>query len=173
MMRLLTMREIASLLNAMPDVLNAQLAAVEDDLLAWRPAEDERCIKEIIGHLIETDRVAFRGRIDLVLAEPAPTLGGMDVYGVAAARRDDVRPLSVLIDELRRERALAAPLVAGLTSDDLERVGPYPRLGQLRVADLVYEWPFHDAAHLMQIQEIIRLLALPGMSEAMQRAVTS
>ncbi len=172
-MRLLTMQEITNLLDAMPDVLNAQLSVLEDDLLAWRPTPDEWCIKEIIGHLIETDRVAFRGRIELLLAEPAPTLGGMDVNAVAVARRDHERPLSELIAELQTERALAVPLVADLTPEALERAGPYPRLGELRVADLVYEWPFHDAAHLMQIQEIIRLRALPGMSEAMRAAVTS
>jgi hypothetical protein len=149
------------------------MGALDDDLLAWRPAADEWCIKEIIGHLIETDRLAFRGRIELMLAHEHPALGGMDVHGVATARQDDGRPLGELLAELRAERALAAPLVAGLTRAELERTGAYAKLGELRVADLVYEWPFHDAAHLTQMQEIIRLRALPGMSAAMQAAVSA
>ena len=138
-MRLLTMNEIADALEGMPDLCAAQLSAFDDDLLSWRPDEGEWCIKEIIGHLIETDRIAFRGRIEQLLSEEEPVLGGMDVNAVAAARRDDARPLAELLDALREEREHAGSLVRGLGPSDLSRSGPYPRLGQLSVADLVYE----------------------------------
>lgn len=164
--------QVARMLAATPGMLRAQLAAVDDALLRWRPAPGEWCIKEVIGHLIETDRVAFMGRIRLMLAEERPTLGGMDVNGVAAARRDDAKPLADLLAELEETRRDVVSFVAGLTPEQMTRPGFYPRLeGDLTVADFVYEWPFHDAGHMSQIQDNLRAYLLPNMGDRMRRAV--
>jgi len=167
----LTLKEIGALLEATPALLRVQLTGLDDAILRWRPAPGEWCIKEVIGHLIETDRIAFMGRIRLMIDEDYPTLGGMDVKGVAAARRDDARDLGELLDELTGLRAEIGPIVAALGSEELAHAGSYPKFGELSVQDLVYEWPFHDANHIKQIQDVIQAWALPGMGELMRNAV--
>ena len=171
-MEMLRLDEVGALLEATPVMLRVQLDRLDDRVLCWRPAPGEWCIKEVIGHLIETDRIAFWGRIQHMLEEDYPTLGGMDVNAVAAARRDDEWPVNELLNELSALRAEIGPMVAGLGPDDLARTGRYPKFGDLSVQDLVYEWPFHDANHIKQIQNIIQAWTLPGMGEAMRAAVT-
>ena len=48
--------QVASLLRSTPSMLRTQLLLLNDEALSWRSAPDDWCIKEIIGHLIETDR---------------------------------------------------------------------------------------------------------------------
>lgn len=169
----LTLHEIGNLLEATPALLRVQLGGLDNAILRWRPAAGEWCIKEVIGHLIETDRIAFMGRVRQMLDADYPTLGGMDVDGIAAARRDDERDLGELLDELTALRAEIGPFVAALSSEELARAGAYPRLESMSVQDLIYEWPFHDANHIKQIQDIIMAWSLPGMGEAMRNAVSS
>ncbi len=169
----LTLQEIGNLLEATPALLRVQLGGLDDAILRWRPDIGEWCIKEVIGHLIETDRIAFMGRVQQMLDADYPTLGGMDVNDIAAARHDDERDLGELLDELTTLRAEISPKVSALHASDLARAGAYPRLESMSVQDLVYEWPFHDANHIKQIQDIIMAWSLPGMGEAMRKAVTS
>ena len=173
-MEMLRLDEVGALLEATPVMLRVQLDRLDDRVLCWRPAPGEWCIKEVIGHLIETDRIAFWGRIRQMREEDYPILSGMDVNAVAAARRDDQWPVDDLLNELSVLRAEIGPMVAGLSPADLARKGRYPKLGgDLSVQDLVYEWPFHDANHIKQIQDILQAWALPGMGELMRAAVTS
>ena len=119
----LTLHEIGNLLEATPALLRVQLGGLDNAILRWRPAAGEWCIKEVIGHLIETDHIAFMGRVRQMLDADYPTLGGMDVDGIAAARRDDERDLGELLDELTALRAEIGPFVAALSSEELARAG--------------------------------------------------
>lgn len=163
--------QVASVLRTTPDVLRAQLLPLDDAALRWRSAPDDWCIKEVIGHLIETDRDAFLGRIKAMLDEAYPTLGGMDIHGLVAERQDSRRAVADLLDDLADQRAEIANFVAQLTLADLTRSGNYPRLGDITVADFVYEWPFHDASHIAQIQDLIKAQMLPHMGDLMRAAV--
>ena len=162
---------VAAVLRSTPSVLRAQLLSLDDAALRWRATPEDWCIKEVIGHLIETDRDAFMGRIKTMIASEHPTLGGMDIHGLVAERHDSERAVSELIDELAFQRVEIADFVAGLTPEDLACAGHYPRMGDLTVADFVYEWPFHDASHIAQIQDVIKAQMLPHMGALMRKAV--
>lgn len=163
--------QVAALLRSTPQVLRAQLIPLDDAALRWRISPEDWCIKEVIGHLVETDRDAFFGRIKTMMTSEHPTLGGMDIHGLVVDRKDSQRPVEELIDELAAQRHEIAEFVAGLTVEDLACPGYYPRLGNLTVADFVYEWPFHDASHIAQIQNNIKTQMLPHMGELMRKAV--
>lgn len=163
--------QVAAVLRATPDVLRAQLLPLDDTILRWRSGPDDWCIKEVIGHLIETDMDAFLGRAKAMIEEKYPTLGGMDIHGLVAERNDSDRAAADLLDDLARQRAEIADFVALLTPANLARRGNYPRLGDMTVADFVYEWPFHDASHIAQIQDIIKAQTLPHMGDLMREAV--
>ena len=143
--------EVARLLEGAAVAIRAELAALPEDVLAWHPAPGEWCAKEVLGHLIESERRGFAGRIRLILAGDEPSLEGWDQGEVARARGDCARPAAALIAELDALRRDSVTLVAGLRGPDLERGGRHPKVGHLRVGDLLHEWVHHDRNHLRQM----------------------
>jgi len=57
-------------------------------MAAWRPAPEEWCVNEVIGHLIEAERRGFGGRIRTILGADNPGLEGWDSAAVARSRGD-------------------------------------------------------------------------------------
>lgn len=55
----LDLNEIAALIQATPQTLRQELNGLGAEVWQWRPAPDQWCINEVIGHLIEVDRNAF------------------------------------------------------------------------------------------------------------------
>ncbi len=110
--RPLTPGEVARLLESAAAAIHAEIAALGDDVLAWHPARGEWCVKEVIGHLIESERRGFAGRIRLILSSDEPSLEAWDQGAIARARRDCERPAAALITELaalRRDRLPWSP----------------------------------------------------------------
>ena len=164
--RPLTPVEVARLLESAGAAIRAELAALPDDVLAWHPAPGEWCAKEVLGHLIESERRGFAGRIRLILAGDEPSLENWNQVEIALARRDCERPgqaLAAEFDALRRE---SCALVAGLQAGDLARGGLHPKVGHLRVGDLLHEWVHHDRNHLRQLLANVQAAAWPHMGNA-------
>ena len=148
----LTPAEIAGLLQSAQEALAAEVGALPAALLAWHPAAGEWCAKEVLGHLIEAERRGFAGRIRQILAECMPALATWDQEAVARERRDCERPLADLLGEFAALRAGSVEQVRGLREADLARAGLHPKVGALRVDELLAEWVYHDRDHLRQIQ---------------------
>ena len=70
------------------------------------------------------------------------------------------------MDELAGLRRESVALVAGLGDADLGRGGRHPKVGLLRVGDLLHEWVHHDRNHLRQMLANIQALAWPHMGNA-------
>ncbi|HVQ22029.1 MAG TPA: DinB family protein, partial [Candidatus Saccharimonadia bacterium] len=103
----LSVDEVARLLGATARMVEAELGGLGADLAGWRPAPDEWCANEVVGHLVEADARGYAGRIRRILAagpgvEPAEP--GWDEPAVAAARGDCTKPAATLIDELAASR---------------------------------------------------------------------
>ncbi|UCC54156.1 MAG: hypothetical protein JSV68_09315, partial [Anaerolineaceae bacterium] len=64
----LTTVEIAEMLRAASELLQIELGALPTQLLGWHPEMEEWCIKQILGHLIQTEQTGFAGRIREILA---------------------------------------------------------------------------------------------------------
>jgi len=158
--------EVARLLDSAVATIRAELAALPDEVLAWHPAPGEWCAKEVVGHLIESEGRGFAGRIRIILASDTPTLETWDQNEVARARRDCERGATALVDELAGLRRECVALVAGLGDADLRRGGRHPKVGLLRVGDLLHEWVHHDRNHLRQILANVQALAWPHMGNA-------
>lgn len=157
---------VAELLRSAMTTLRAELAALPEPVLAFHPAPGEWCVKEVVGHLIEAERRGFAGRIRIILSEPTPRLQTWDQNEVARARRDCVRDAAALLGELGRMRDESAALVQGLGREDLERAGEHPKVGRLRVADLLQEWVHHDRNHVRQILANVQAYAWPHLGNA-------
>jgi len=157
---------VALLLRATAAMIQAELSALPASALAWHPAPGEWCVKEVLGHLVETEQRGFAGRIRVILSAESPRLEGWDQDAVARARGDCEREWAGLWDEFSRLRADSVPLVAGLSPADLRRGGHHPKVGFLTVADLLHEWVHHDRNHVRQILANVQALAWPHMGNA-------
>jgi hypothetical protein len=157
---------VAELLRSAAAMIHAELSALPAPVPAFHPAAGEWCAKEVLGHLIETERRGFAGRIRIILEGNSPPLEGWDQEAVARARRDCARDGSALLDEFARLRAESVPLVAGLRPADLSRGGHHPKVGFLTVADLLHEWVHHDRNHLRQLLANVQAYAWPHMGNA-------
>ena len=82
-------RQAAALLGTMPIILRAEFGAAPGEFLRWRPAPEEWCVLEVVGHLIETEEHGFAGRIRTILAEEQPRFTAWDPSAVARERQDE------------------------------------------------------------------------------------
>jgi DinB superfamily len=167
---ILTPSEVAACLEAAMTTLRAELGALPERVAAWHPAVGEWCAKEVVGHLIEAERRGFAGRIRIILGAERPALQAWDQTEVARARRDCDRPVATLLDELAGSRRDSAALVRALTAADLERAGQHPKVGLLRVRDLLQEWVHHDRNHIRQALANVQAYVWPAMGNSQKFA---
>ena len=159
-------RQAAGLLGTMPIFLRAEFEAAPEALVRWRPAPEEWCLLEVVGHLIETEERGFAGRIRTILSEEQPQFLTWDPSAVARERRDERRDPAQLLAEFIGSRTSSVALVETLSASDLGRGGDHPEVGFLIVKDLLHEWVHHDANHLRQMLANIQAYAWPGMGNA-------
>jgi len=155
--------EIAALLESAVATIRAEVDALPKAVTTFHPAEGEWSVNEVIGHLIEAERRGFAGRIKIFLASKDPQVETWDQNEVARGRRDDMKSTAKLVTELERMRAESVALVRGLKAADLKRGGQHPKVGWLRVQDILHEWVHHDRNHIKQIHGNVQAWAWPHM----------
>jgi hypothetical protein len=99
-----------------------------------------------------------------------PALQAWDQEAVARARRDCERDVLDLLREFAALREEGIALARRLGRDELGRRGRHPKVGDLRVADLLHEWVHHDRNHLKQILANVQSSAWPHMGNAQKFA---
>ncbi len=150
----LTPGHAAALLLASMETLRGEAEALGPEALSWHPAEGEWCVNEVIGHLLEAEERGFRGRIERIIEQPGRVLVTWDQAQVTRDRRDCETSGAELIAELVLERERSVALLKGLRADQLALSGEHPQVGELRVIDLLHEWPHHDREHVKQALSI-------------------
>jgi hypothetical protein len=109
--------------------LHAQVAELErlcarlDDAGAmFRYAAGKWSIKEVIGHLLDAERI-FAYRLLRISRNDASPLAGFDETHYVPEGCFDDRPLADLLDEFRLQRASTIALVSGIPDGAWTRVG--------------------------------------------------
>jgi hypothetical protein len=112
-----------------PGQLPAQLHEVEklfepvtDRAALARYAEGKWSSKEIIGHLIDSERI-FAYRLLRIARGDATPLPGFDENAYTPEGHFDERPLAMLLDEFRSVRQSTSALIEGVPSQAWERRG--------------------------------------------------
>jgi hypothetical protein len=162
--------EVATLLDAAMTIVRTELGALPDRVAAWHPGPGEWCVKEVVGHLIEAERRGFAGRIQIILASDRPALEAWNQEEVARGRGDCVRPMSALLDELASLRRESTALVRSLGEADLARGGQHPKVGFIRIRELLQEWVHHDRNHVRQALGNVQAFVWPAMGAAQKFA---
>jgi hypothetical protein len=156
-------KDVAELLRAGGEALKAELTALPASVQGWHAAPAEWCAKEVLGHLIEAERRGFAGRVRAILGEHEPKFAAWDPDVVARERRDCDRDVKELLEEFGGLRASSVLLVAGLKEGDLARGGHHPKVGYLRISDLLHEWVHHDRNHMRQVFANVQAFVWPSM----------
>jgi len=158
-------KEIAARIDAAGTAIEAELGSMSEELAAWHPAVGEWCVKDVLGHIIHTERIGFAGRIGEVLGADEPSLRAS---GDAPSSCD--RDLAEMLAEFREQRTRSVDRVAGLQPADLARAGIHERVGRLTVNDIIHEWVHHDRTHLKQILANVQAYVWPDMGGAQRFA---
>jgi uncharacterized protein YndB with AHSA1/START domain len=125
---------------------------VSEEAASFRPSPDEWCIKEVVAHLIQSER-GYQNYIADVVGGQEPHYD--DYYGNLQARIDailDVHPtLAELRQELKRCDQETLALFVHLPLSFLERKGSY-----WRIAYGALEAPYHHQVHLEQMSLLVQ-----------------
>ncbi|MCA1657164.1 MAG: DinB family protein [Actinobacteria bacterium] len=149
----LTPRQVALYLESSRALVESELRALGEDS-SWHQAPEEWCAKAVVGHLIESEKRGFAGRIRIILENDHPTLEAWDQDAVEKERNDCARPTADVRTEFRALREESLKLVRSLKPGDLDRSGDHPKAGELFVRGLLHEWIHHDRDHTKQLLSI-------------------
>ncbi len=114
--------ELLPALESDAEAWRAILAAVPSDREGHRYAEDKWSIREVVGHVIDAERM-FSVRTMAFARGDRSHFPSFDENAYAEASRADRRPLSDLTDELSAVRASTLLLLKGFDEDTWGRRG--------------------------------------------------
>ena len=158
----MTPDKVAALVEAARVAVSTELENAGDEVAGWHPEEGEWCAKEALGHLYETERRGFAGRIAEILSAPAGEEPMLKATGPLAPGYCD-KPLAQLLDDFNTQRRSSVEYIRSLRGEDLDRAGIHERVGRITVIDLLHEWVHHDRAHIAQILGNVQAYVWPAM----------
>ncbi len=161
----LTPDQVALYLESTCALIEAELMALGDDA-GWHQAPGEWCARAVVGHLIESEKRGFAGRIRIILASDRPALEAWDQVEVEKERNDCARVTDSVWMEFMGLRHDSVNLVKSLTAADLDRSGMHPKAGELKVRWLLQEWIHHDRNHTKQLLSIAMERVWPHMGNS-------
>ena len=156
--------QVAAFLEATCALVESELAAHGDDS-GWHFDPKEWCANEVVGHLIESEKRGFAGRIREILAGK-PTTSAWDQEAVARDRKDCERMGQSLWMEFMGLRKDSINLVRSLRPEDLPKDIEHPKAGRLAVRGLLHEWIHHDRNHTKQLLAIAQERVWPHMGNS-------
>src|SRR5215831_2997989 len=144
-------RDAVSVLERTPATLGALLNGLPDPWISATEGEDTWSPCDVIGHLIHGERTDWIPRARHILTgETAPFPVFDRTAQFTESKGKALAELLAIFADLRR-RNLATLVGMNLTSDDFERQGLHPELGQVTLGQLLATWVVHDLDHVAQI----------------------
>jgi uncharacterized damage-inducible protein DinB len=139
------------LLDKQRDILRQMCSAISEEQALARYAPGKWSIKEVIGHLSDTERV-FSYRLFRISRGDTTPLAGFDQNVYVDSARSDERPLAELLEEFLSVREATLRLVQGLTPEELARRGTANEAA-VSARALVYIAAGHVAHHIRILRE--------------------
>lgn len=160
----LTTSQVAEYLEATCALIESELKAWGDES-GWHFDPKEWCANEVVGHVVESEKRGFAGRIREILAGKERT-SSWDQVAVAKERGDCARLGQSLWMEFMGVRNDSINLVRSLKPGDLGKGIEHPMAGRLTVRDLLHEWIHHDRNHTKQLLAIAQERVWPHMGNS-------
>ena len=125
--------------------------AVPEARGAYRYGPDKWSIREIVGHLADTERIMSCRALRLARRDQV-ALPGFEENAFVAAAGFDRRTLASLTEEWRAVRRASIALFEGLTEDDLHHRG-IVNDGPMSARALAFIIPGHELHHVRVLQK--------------------
>ncbi|HEX6385558.1 MAG TPA: SRPBCC domain-containing protein [Anaerolineae bacterium] len=154
--------EIPATATALAEAVQERYAQVESDLEQFfaevsvaearhKPAPDEWSAKEVLAHLIHSERGWHNGMADMIGGhEPWYDDWSGNIQARVAATVAAYPTVKELLDELKRHHAETVAMVANLPRDFLDRKATYWRL-----AYNLLDEPYHHETHMEQMRAAV------------------
>jgi hypothetical protein len=138
-------RDVLTALEAEGRALQTQLAGVSPEREEYRYAPGKWTVREVLGHMIDTERV-FQFRALWFARGDSSPLPGFDENRWAEVSGAGERPLASLLAEHAAVRGSSLALFAGLTEEEVNRAGT---ASGLQVTAGILPWIIlgHDRHH--------------------------
>ncbi|HEX2906818.1 MAG TPA: DinB family protein [Phototrophicaceae bacterium] len=114
--------DLWTLLAQQPDELKALLQAVSDAEANTRPAPEEWSIKEVIGHINDTERIFAYRALRIARVDTTP-LAGFEQDDYVRGTDFNKRPLADLVEEFACQRRANVLCFQALTEAEISRQG--------------------------------------------------
>jgi hypothetical protein len=147
-------RDPLDVLAHTPTQLEMRLANIDEGVLAARPQEGAWSVKEVLGHLGDSEWV-YGYRMRIMLSHDAPEVAGYDQDVMVAGMKHNERPISMLLEELRRLRGLNLDLYLRSRGPAWERYGVHSERGEESVGFSIRLLAGHDLLHMTQIERTL------------------
>jgi hypothetical protein len=150
-----------ALLERTPKALDALLRGMPEMWVTRNEGGETWTAFDVVGHLIDADRVNWMSRARKFLAGRDATQGEIPKFAAfdrgGHKRESEGKQLGELLDAFSALRAqnLAELRERALTAADLDRRAEHPALGVVTLKQLLATWAAHDLTHLHQIARIM------------------
>ncbi len=129
----------------------ALLDSIGEDLAGYRYAEEKWSVKEVVGHVMDVERIFATRALRFARGDGTP-LPAFEQNAYVANADLDARPLAALIEELRALRASTLAMFRGFDAEALARTGTAAG-GSFTVASIAWIIAGHEAHHARMLKE--------------------
>jgi DinB superfamily len=148
-------------LEAFPRQLEAHYAAVPAEFKNWAPpswegvpSEPLTAIEQVC-HVRDIEIDGYHVRFNRTLNESNPRLASIDTEALARGRSYGTSSAEVALSVFREARVQTVALIAGMTSEQLDRTAVFEDYGPLTLRSLVHYLCSHDQQHLAGLQWLL------------------
>lgn len=147
--------ETTSMLARTPKVLETLLAGLEPEWLHRDDGPGTWSAYHIVGHLLHGDAANWLPRARMILQHS--TGRPFEPFDRQAMLGWDREPAAALLARFQAARRVSLDELSSLrlTSDDLQRRGVHPDVGEVTLGQLLATWVAHDLTHLAQVGEVL------------------
>jgi uncharacterized damage-inducible protein DinB len=142
--------DLLELMSQQPDELNGLLRDVSETQAEQHPAPGEWSIKEVIGHLCDTERIFAYRALCIARGDTTP-LPGFEQDAYVRGTNFNARRLSDLTAELAAQRQANVHCFKPLTQDELARMGTASTF-PVSVRALLYMMAGHVMHHIESLK---------------------
>lgn len=150
-------RDPMDVLPRTADAVRNAIGNLSDAQLSEPESPGKWSLRHVVQHLADSDLV-WGYRLRLVLAQDRPPLTGYDQDLWSERLHYERAPMDEALDRFAVIRRSNLWLLAGLSPDDLHRVGVHAERGEESVAQMMCMYAGHDLLHLRQLERIRRTL---------------
>jgi rubrerythrin/uncharacterized damage-inducible protein DinB len=151
-----TPKEIVSILEKIPAEVEELIGGRDDLLLSKRPTQEEWCVKEIVGHIIEVDRLFLKRVQTIMETQGLPNLPSTaPPWKLHEGKGYENWKTSELISQLKENRDTTLAFLSNLKDEDWTRLGSNQG-SPVSLLDLGTWLTNHDVGHVAQIKRFFR-----------------